>query len=59
MTAWIVKNPEILPAVVAQISVGRPGQPRDIGKVVAFFASDESEYVTGQSIHVDGGWIMK
>jgi NAD(P)-dependent dehydrogenase (short-subunit alcohol dehydrogenase family) len=59
MTAWIVKNPEILPAVVAQISVGRPGQPRDIGKVVAFFASDDSEYVTGQSIHVDGGWIMK
>lgn len=59
MTAWIVKNPEILPKIVAQISVGRPGQPRDIGKVVAFFASDDSEYVTGQSIHVDGGWIMK
>lgn len=59
MTAWIVKNPDILPAIVAQISVGRPGQPRDIGKVVAFFASDESEYVTGQSIHVDGGWIFK
>ena len=59
MTAWIVKNPDILPAIVAQISVGRPGQPRDIGKVVAFFASDESEYVTGQSIHVDGGWILK
>lgn len=59
MTAWIVKNPDILPAIVAQISVGRPGQPRDIGKVVAFFASDESEYVTGQSLHVDGGWILK
>jgi glucose 1-dehydrogenase/3-oxoacyl-[acyl-carrier protein] reductase len=59
MTAWIVKNPDILPAVVAQISVGRPGQPRDIGKVVAFFASEESEYVTGESIHVDGGWIFK
>jgi NAD(P)-dependent dehydrogenase (short-subunit alcohol dehydrogenase family) len=59
MTAWILKDPDILPAVVAQISVGRPGQPRDIGKVVAFFASDESEYVTGQSLHVDGGWIFK
>jgi NAD(P)-dependent dehydrogenase (short-subunit alcohol dehydrogenase family) len=59
MTAWILKNPDILPAVLAQISVGRPGQPRDIGKVVAFFASEESEYVTGQSIHVDGGWILK
>jgi NAD(P)-dependent dehydrogenase (short-subunit alcohol dehydrogenase family) len=59
MTAWIVKNPEILPAVVAQISVGRAGEPRDIGKVVAFFASDESDYVTGQSLHVEGGWIFK
>jgi NAD(P)-dependent dehydrogenase (short-subunit alcohol dehydrogenase family) len=59
MTAWILKNPDILSAIVAQISVGRPGQPRDIGKVVTFFASDDSEYVTGQSIHVDGGWILK
>jgi glucose 1-dehydrogenase/3-oxoacyl-[acyl-carrier protein] reductase len=59
MTAWIQKDPAILSNVVAQISVGRAGEPRDIGKVVAFFASEESEYVTGQSIHVDGGWIFK
>lgn len=59
MTAWIVNNPEILPAVVSQISVGRPGQPRDIGLVVAFLASDDAAYVTGQSLHVDGGWIYK
>jgi NAD(P)-dependent dehydrogenase (short-subunit alcohol dehydrogenase family) len=59
MTAWIVKNPEILPQIVAQISVGRAGEPRDIGKVVAFLASEESSYVTGQSLHVDGGWILK
>jgi len=59
MTSWIVKDPAILSSVVAQISVGRAGEPRDIGKVAAFFASDESDYVTGQSIHVDGGWIFK
>ncbi len=59
MTAWIQKDPAILSNVVAQISVGRAGEPRDIGKVVAFFASEESAYVTGQSIHVDGGWIFK
>jgi NAD(P)-dependent dehydrogenase (short-subunit alcohol dehydrogenase family) len=59
MTAWIVGNPEILQSVVAQISVGRAGQPRDVGRVVAFLASDDAEYVTGESIHVDGGWIMK
>jgi NAD(P)-dependent dehydrogenase (short-subunit alcohol dehydrogenase family) len=59
MTAWILQNPDILPKIVAQISVGRPGTPHDIGKVVAFLASDESSYVTGQSLHVDGGWIFK
>jgi glucose 1-dehydrogenase/3-oxoacyl-[acyl-carrier protein] reductase len=59
MTSWIVNNPEVLPGIVAQISVGRPGQPRDIGTVVAFLASEESSYVTGQSLHVDGGWIYK
>ena len=59
MTSWIVKDPAILQGVVAQISVGRAGEPRDIGNVAAFLASDESAYVTGQSLHVDGGWIYK
>lgn len=59
MTDWIVKDPEILTRIVAQISVGRAGEPRDIGTVVAFLASEESSYVTGQSLHVDGGWIFK
>jgi glucose 1-dehydrogenase/3-oxoacyl-[acyl-carrier protein] reductase len=59
MTEWILKDSNILSSIVAQISAGRPGEPRDIGNVVAFFASDQSSYVTGQSIHVDGGWIMK
>jgi NAD(P)-dependent dehydrogenase (short-subunit alcohol dehydrogenase family) len=59
MTSWIVKDPEIYKAVVAQISVGRAGEPKDIGRVVAFFASDEAAYVSGQSLHVEGGWILK
>jgi glucose 1-dehydrogenase/3-oxoacyl-[acyl-carrier protein] reductase len=59
MTAWVMKNPEILPQVLAQISLGRAGKPREIGTVVAFFASDEASYLTGQSIHVDGGWEGK
>jgi NAD(P)-dependent dehydrogenase (short-subunit alcohol dehydrogenase family) len=59
MTAWVMRSPEILPVVLAQISLGRAGQPREIGHVVAFFASDEASYLTGQSIHVDGGWAGK
>ena len=59
MTAWVMKRPDLLPGVLAQISLGRPGEPREIGTVVAFFASDEASYLTGQSIHVDGGWVGK
>ena len=59
MTAWVMKSPDILPGILAQISLGRAGEPREIGKVAAFFASDEASYVTGQSIFVDGGWEGK
>ncbi|ODS52683.1 MAG: hypothetical protein ABS36_16720 [Acidobacteria bacterium SCN 69-37] len=59
MTDWVMKSPDILPQVLAQISLGRAGQPREVGRVVAFFASDEASYLTGQSVHVDGGWQGK
>ena len=59
MTQWVLKSPDILPVVLSQISMGRPGQPREIGTVAAFFASDEASYLTGQSIFVDGGWAGK
>ena len=59
MTAWVMKRADLLPGILSQISLGRPGEPREIGKVVAFFASDEASYLTGQSIHVDGGWVGK
>jgi NAD(P)-dependent dehydrogenase (short-subunit alcohol dehydrogenase family) len=59
MTDWVMKSPDILPLVLAQISLGRAGEPREIGTVTAFMASDEASYLTGQSIHVDGGWEGK
>jgi len=59
MIRWVLESPDILPHVVAQISLGRPGQPCEIGAVAAFLASDEAAYVTGQSLYVDGGWVGK
>lgn len=41
--------------MVKSIALGRAGQPEDVAKVVAFLASDEAEYVTGQVIEVAGG----
>ena len=59
MTEWVMKDATILPLILAQISLGRAGEPREIGKVAAFLASDEASYLTGQSIFVDGGWQGK
>ena len=59
MIRWVLESPEILPQVVAQISLGHPGKPCDIGQAAAFLASDEARYITGQSIYVDGGWVGK
>jgi glucose 1-dehydrogenase/3-oxoacyl-[acyl-carrier protein] reductase len=59
MTAWVMQNPDLLPGVLAQISLGRAGEPREIGTVAAFLASDEASYLTGQSFFVDGGWQGK
>ena len=59
MTDWVMKNPELLPGILSQISVGRAGSPREIGTVVAFLCSDDASYLTGQSVFVDGGWVGK
>jgi len=59
MTAWVMKRSDLLPGILAQISLGRPGESREIGTAVAFLASDEASYVTGQSFYVDGGWVGK
>jgi glucose 1-dehydrogenase/3-oxoacyl-[acyl-carrier protein] reductase len=59
MIDWLMKDADLLPKVLSQISLARPGQPAEIGTVAAFLASDEARYVTGQSFYVDGGWVGK
>jgi 3-oxoacyl-[acyl-carrier protein] reductase len=45
-------------AMLAQIPLGRIGQPEDVAEVVAFLASDKAAYITGQVIHINGGMYM-
>ena len=43
---------------VAKIPLGRAGQPADVAALVAFLASDESGYITGEVINVGGGYVL-
>lgn len=43
-------------AMIQMVPLGRFAEPHEIGDVVLFLASDMSSYVTGQTIHVNGGW---
>lgn len=44
--------------LLQQIPLAKLGQPEDIAKAVRFLASDDASYMTGQTIHVDGGMYM-
>jgi glucose 1-dehydrogenase len=54
--AW--ETPEALARLLTLIPYGRIGTPEDIGRVVAWLASDEADYVHGQTIVVDGGMTL-
>jgi 3-oxoacyl-[acyl-carrier protein] reductase len=45
-------------ALLAQIPLGHLGKPADVAHAVAFLASSQSAYITGQEIHVNGGMLM-
>jgi len=42
----------------ARFPIGRPPTVEDVAATVAFFASEEAEYVTGQVVNVSGGWML-
>ena len=53
-----VLNEQQRSGMMARIPAGRLGQPPDVAACVVFLASDEASYVTGQSLHVNGGMAM-
>lgn len=53
-----VLNDKIKEATLAKIPANRFGKPEDVAAAVAFLASGEAGYITGQTIHVNGGMAM-
>ena len=54
--AW--NTPQALASLMTLIPYNRIGQPSDIGKLAVFLASDDSDYITGASIFIDGGMTV-
>jgi gluconate 5-dehydrogenase len=54
-TAVLYENKEWLDYLVDRIPLRRPGQPADLDGAIVFLASDASQYITGQTLLVDGG----
>jgi meso-butanediol dehydrogenase / (S,S)-butanediol dehydrogenase / diacetyl reductase len=59
MTKEIEENGTLLRQTLMVIPAGRMGDPIDIANAAVYLASDESDYVTGASIVVDGGWSVR
>jgi glucose 1-dehydrogenase len=55
-SAW--ETPEELASLLKLIPYGRIGEPEDIGRAVVWLASDDSDYVCGTTLYVDGGMTL-
>ena len=53
-----VLKDEVKQSIIKQIPLNRFGKAEDVAKVVKFLASEDSSYITGQVINVDGGMLM-
>jgi len=57
MTEPLLADKNVKAGLLAKVPYGRIGKPEDIANAAAFLASDESEYITGHTMVVDGGWL--
>ena len=58
MTEALLEVPQIVETSLKATPLGRFAEPEDITPLLVYLASDESDYVTGAAVAVDGGWLV-
>ena len=53
------KKKDLYNWTLSRIPMNRWGKSEEISKAILFLLSDESSYITGENINVDGGWLSK
>lgn len=59
MTKAVLENEAFINMVKTNTPLGYVGEPNDIAQAALYLASDDSKYVTGTVLHVDGGWTAR
>lgn len=57
-TAPVQQNPDLDQAITRRVPAGRWAEPEDVGEAGAFLCSEEAAYITGQSLVIDGGFLV-
>lgn len=57
MTEDMLRDKKTKEGLLANTPLGRVGKPKEIGKAVVFLASSDSDFITGHTLVVDGGWL--
>ena len=53
----VKSDPKSMEGMLARVPMKRPGQPQEVSNLVLFLASEESSYMTGSTVIIDGGWL--
>ena len=59
MTRPALSDPDTVADWMRRIPLKRLGQPSDVADAALFLASDESAYITGDTLYIDGGWMVE
>jgi len=59
MNTALINNPTRCEQIMVRIPTGRWGKPDDFEGIVVFLASRASDYVCGETVVVDGGWMAR